>query len=131
MEIGRRGELFVMAHEKQRLIVEEGADLLSKLEHSSVIGGDGLDYNILSFENEAEIYIEVKTTIGKFSANVFFTENEFNTMNRYAGRYYLYRVYEFDEASNTGQILIFKGKEMIESYFNFSSKVYVLMQKTQ
>ena len=131
MEIGRRGELFVMEHEKQRLIVEEGADFLSRLEHSSVVRGDGLGYDVLSFDNEAEIYIEVKTTTGKFSANVFFTENEFNTMNRYADRYYLYRVYEFDQTSNTGQILIFKGKKMIESYFDFSPKVYVLTQKTE
>lgn len=131
MEIGRRGELFVMEHEKNRLIAEDGADFLSKLEHSSLVRGDGLGYDILSIDNEAEIYIEVKTTTGKFSSGIFFTENEFNTMSRYEGRYYLYRVYEFDEVNNTGQILIFKGREMIESYFDFSPKVYVLTQKKE
>lgn len=131
MEIGKKGELFVMEHEKQRLILEEGADYSSKLEHSSVVRGDGLGYDILSYENDKEIYIEVKTTTGKFSSNVFFTENEFNTMSRYVERYYLYRVYEFNEETNIGQIIIFKGKEMIESYFDFSPKVYVLTQKSE
>ncbi|MEK7723083.1 MAG: DUF3883 domain-containing protein [Acidobacteriota bacterium] len=128
LEIGMKGEFLVMDYERQRLM-NEGEIPDERLEHSSVEIGDGLGYDIRSFEDGKEIYIEVKTTTGSFWSNLFFTENEFEKMNQYDEQYYLYRVCEFNVDTNSGELFIFKGKDFINSYFDFKSKMYVLTPK--
>lgn len=130
MDIGRKGELLVMEYEKQRLIDEE-ENVEKRLRHTSVEDGDGYGYDICSFENDKKIFIEVKTTTGSFWSNLFFTQNEFDVMNKYDEEYYLYRVCNFDTETNLGELFIFKGKEMINSFFEFQSKVYVLTDKNK
>ena len=128
MEIGFKGELLVLEYERQR-IIEEGENPKNKIRHISVEDGDGFGYDICSFENGKEIYIEVKTTTGSFWSNLFFTQNEYSKMDKYGEQYYLYRVCRFDLESNQGELFIFKGKDFIIKYFNFESKVYVLTEK--
>lgn len=128
LEIGMKGELLVMEHERQRLL-EGGENPDAMLRHKSVSDGDGFGYDILSFENGKEIYIEVKTTTGSFWSNLFFTQNEYEKMNEFEEQYYLYRICNLDLETNKGDLFIFAGKEMIDLFFDFKSKMYVLTQK--
>src|ERR1043166_6864573 len=61
--LGRAGEELVLQYEAQRLH-KAGADRLAgKIEHVSVTKGDGLGFDVLSFEADGqERLIEVKTT---------------------------------------------------------------------
>lgn len=128
LEIGMKGELLAMEHERRKLI-EEGENPDIRLKHKSVIDGDGFGYDILSFENGQEIYIEVKTTTGSFWSNLFFTQNEYEKMLDFGEQYHLYRICNLDLETNKGDLFVFNGEKMINSYFDFKSKVYVLTQK--
>ncbi|HQU83486.1 MAG TPA: DUF3883 domain-containing protein [Pyrinomonadaceae bacterium] len=127
IEIGEKGELLAMDFERQRLIQE--GNLNNAPIHAAKEIGDGLGYDIISFEGDKKIYIEVKSTTGSFWSNLFFTENEFKVMEEFDEEYYLYRIWNLDINDNTADIIIFKGKQIILSYFNFETKVYVLTQK--
>jgi hypothetical protein len=63
-KLGRAGEEFVVGRERWNLRSQGRADLAEKVEWVSDTRGDGLGYDILSFDpaTGAEIYIEVKTT---------------------------------------------------------------------
>ena len=69
LENGLEGEKFVLEIEKQRLLSHENVKLREKVEeikHVSQVDGDGLGYDILSYDMIddciKEIYIEVKST---------------------------------------------------------------------
>lgn len=55
------------------------------------------------------MYIEVKTTTGEEDASFYISANELEKSRRYAGNYYLYRVYEFNMKTVTGQYSIRHG----------------------
>ena len=61
--LGRAGELFVLELESRRLHAEGKKALSARVEHVAASQGDGLGYDVLSFEsNGRERLIEVKTT---------------------------------------------------------------------
>lgn len=61
--IGDIGEQLVLLYEQQRLIRNNKAELAKKIEHSSAIYGDGLGYDLISYDVFGnKIYIEVKAT---------------------------------------------------------------------
>ena len=61
--IGDMGEDVVIMYETQRLKNSAHSDYADLIEHSSVIIGDGLGYDIVSYQEDgSKIYIEVKTT---------------------------------------------------------------------
>ena len=124
IKVGLAGELFALKYERARLVDEEGESFLSLLEHSSIIQGDGLGYDIVSSKSGEKIYIEVKTTTGKFWDNLIFTANEFDKMNEFGHQYCIYRVYEFDEGQGKGKIARFYGMETILETFDFMPRDY-------
>ena len=126
MKIGKKGELLVLEYERKRILREEGKEFLDRLKHVSVAQGDGLGYDILSFESGTDIYIEVKTTTGKFSSELFFSENEKKVMEDYDSKYYLYRVYRYDAKNRINKLRILKGRAHIESVFDFNPHSYRL-----
>ena len=72
--------------------------------------GDGLGYDILSYDNEGkEMYIEVKTTTGKEKSDFFITANELLKSEEKKEKFYLYRVYDFDMKTKQGRISIRQG----------------------
>jgi hypothetical protein len=100
--IGDAGEEFVLRHERKK-VLEYGIDLVP--ERKSLTEGDGLGYDILSYdENGNEIFIEVKTTTGKEDARFYITANELKKSDEVGDAYRLYRVYEFDKVEETGKI---------------------------
>ena len=103
--IGLKGEQFVMVHERNRL---KELGIKYDVEHSAIVRGDGLGYDILSVEDDGvtKRYIEVKTTTGSENQPFFFTDNELRVSQQNKDHYYLYRVYNYDEESNSGSIAI-------------------------
>lgn len=105
--IGDLGELLVLKFERERLIA-----LGSKKqpEHIAKTKGDGLGYDILSFnESDKEIYIEVKTTTGGYDTPFFITQNELEKSIKEGERFYLYRLYNYDEETDTAMCQIKQG----------------------
>ena len=96
--------------EKQKLMDCGRTDLTSRVRRVSVVEGDGLGYDILSYdENGNELYIEVKTTTGSFSQPFYMSANELECSRRDSVKYRLYRVYQFDPKQNSASVAVFSG----------------------
>jgi hypothetical protein len=94
--LGRAGELLVLEVEHRRLWEAGERALAERIDHVSDSRGDGLGYDILSFEQSGrERLIEVKTTrFGAFTP-FFASSNEVKVSAEHADQYALYRVFEF------------------------------------
>ena len=98
---GLDGEIRVLAYEKARLSsVKELHSEVDKIRHISKEEGDGLGYDILSFDlidgRIQEIYIEVKTTNGDITTPFFMTVNEIEFAKEKQIQYRIYRLYKGD-----------------------------------
>ena len=102
---------------------------MEKIEHSSKVIGDGLGYDIKSFDRRGEtVYIEVKTTKGEFWTNLMFTRNELDFAKQNSSQFLLYRVYAFDEETRSGELYI-GSYEVIDSYFSFEPQSFAAKPK--
>lgn len=96
--LGEAGELFVLELEAQRLHGLGKKKLANRIEHVSITQGDGLGYDVLSFEEDGrERLIEVKTTAFDELTPFFVSRNELARSNADAAFYQLYRVFDFRE----------------------------------
>lgn len=130
LKIGKRGEEFVYQYEQEKLKRLELEHLVEEIEHSSKVIGDGLGYDIKSFNRRGEpVYIEVKTTKGEFWSNLIFTRNELDFAKQNSQQFLLYRVYNFDEETGSGELYI-GSYEVIETYFSFEPQSFVAKQKS-
>ena len=96
--LGLAGEEFVINFERARLIHAGAEKLASKIEHVSKEKGDGVGFDILSYEKSGDDrLIEVKTT--KYGAHTpfYISRNELEVSKRESTRYHLYRVFGFRE----------------------------------
>jgi len=108
--IGDLGELWVLKHEKDFLEKNGKIELAKKIIHSAKNKGDGLGYDILSYDlNGEKKYIEVKTTKGSKNTTFFISRNELERSKIEKDNYFLYRVYDFNEEIGEGKILKIKG----------------------
>ena len=90
-QLGRLGEQFTLQVERQRLTEAGRNDLASKVEWVSETWGDGVGFDVLSFDDEGERYLEVKTTgMGKYFPFLV-TDNELRCSEDLTGRFDLYR----------------------------------------
>lgn len=94
--LGAAGEHFVLELEARRLHAAGKRSLADRVEHVAATKGDGLGYDIYSFEEDGrERLIEVKTTsFGKLTP-FFVTRNELRRSEADAPSFHLYRVFEF------------------------------------
>jgi len=98
-KLGRLGEEFVEAYERQRLMDVGRPDLAGKVERISETRGDGAGYDVLSFEDDgAERYIEVKTTNSGKNYPFYISTNELDFSEDFSEKYYLYRVFNFKKS---------------------------------
>ncbi|MET0621404.1 MAG: DUF3883 domain-containing protein [Pyrinomonadaceae bacterium] len=98
-KLGRLGEEFVEAYERQRLMEVGKSDLAKKVERISETRGDGAGYDVLSFEDDGtERYIEVKTTNSGKNYPFYISANELDFSEDFAEKYYLYRVFNFKKS---------------------------------
>jgi Domain of unknown function (DUF3883) len=98
--LGRLGEEFVVEVERYRLRALGRDDLAGKVDWVAETVGDGLGFDVLSFDegDGSERLLEVKTTgLGKsFPFRV--TANEVRCSESTAGKYHLYRVFDFSRS---------------------------------
>lgn len=99
-QLGERAEAFVLRMERQRLTSQGRPDLAAEVEWSSDVRGDGLGYDIRSFDasGDQERFLEVKATNSGKYLPFFISENERAFSNDYSDAFRLYRVYEFTKA---------------------------------
>ena len=70
----------------------------------------GAGYDIASFDKMgAEKYIEVKTTTGPGESDFFVTAAEVVFSERNSERYRLYRVFNYNETTDTGECYVLEG----------------------
>jgi hypothetical protein len=94
--LGRAGEELVVNYERARLIHAGKGKLADRVEHVAVTQGDGLGFDVRSFEADGgDRLIEVKTTTyGKY-VPFFVTRNELQVSREEAETYQLYRLFHF------------------------------------
>lgn len=105
--IGDLGELLVLKYEQAKM-----KTLSSKKqpEHIAKTKGDGEGYDILSYDKSGEeIFIEVKTTTGNYDTPFFITRNELEKSINEKEKFYLYRLYNFDEKEDTAEFYLEQG----------------------
>jgi len=97
--LGLAGEKFVLQYERWRLLQAGAGQLAERVEHASVSKGDGLGYDILSFEPDGrERYVEVKTTAFGGTTPFFVSANEAEFARQKRDRFALCRVFDFRES---------------------------------
>jgi len=106
--LGRLGEQFTLEVERRRLMGVGRDDLAAKVEWVAETCGDGLGFDVLSFDggDDSEWWIEVKTTgLGKYFPFVV-TANEVRCSEDLPDRFYLYRVFDF---ARRPRVYVLKG----------------------
>jgi hypothetical protein len=94
--LGRAGEELVVRFERERLLRAGKHGLAERIEHVARTRGDGLGYDIQSFEEDGrDRLIEVKTTRFGALTPFFATRNEVELSEERQGDYQLYRLYSF------------------------------------
>lgn len=107
--LGNAGEEFVYQYEREK-VQKLKLPKEKQVKRKSVTEGDGLGYDILSYDEHGnEMFTEVKTTTGAENGTLFITANELEMSEQNPENYYLYRVYNFDAASMKGDLSIRKG----------------------
>lgn len=108
--IGDLGELFVIKLEKEKLIQANKPKLAKKVAHHAKDLGDGLGYDVLSFDAEgSKMFIEVKATKSAKNTPFFITRNELERSKQEQDNFFIYRVYNFNDEILKGDVLILKG----------------------
>lgn len=97
--LGLAGEEFVVQLEHWRLNQIGMSKLADRVEHVSQTKGDGLGYDVLSFEADGrERLIEVKTTSFARETPFFVTKGELELSQEMHDQFRLYRLFEFRQS---------------------------------
>lgn len=97
--LGIAGEEFVVQFEHWRLFQLGQRRLADKVEHVAKTKGDGLGYDVLSFETDGkERLIEVKTTAFGRETPFFVSNGEIALSKQAGDQFHLYRLFEFRKA---------------------------------
>ncbi len=103
-DLGLAGEEAVVRWERERLERAGYPRLARRVRHVSVDEGDGLGYDILSFDpGGEERFIEVKTTRQGVEWPFLVSRNEVEFSSEEADRFSLYRVFDFGKAPRAGE----------------------------
>ncbi len=115
---GNKAEELVFEYEKLRLAKLGYNNLIDKIEHVSKTKGDGLGYDILSYdivdENIVPIYIEVKGTTMDERSPFDISKNELEVASTHGKNYRIYRVSSLGDA--VAKCFIIDGEEMFEKF---------------
>jgi hypothetical protein len=97
--LGLAGEMFALDVEHRRLREAGRRDLADRIEHVSQTRGDGLGYDILSFDiDDRERLIEVKTTSFGPMTPFFASKREVAVSEERSTHFSVYRVFKFRES---------------------------------
>lgn len=101
--LGLAGELAVARREQSFLHSIGLTKLADRVEHVAQTKGDGLGYDVLSFDPTGrEKWIEVKTTRYSIDVPFFVTRGEVRVSSSSPELYHLYRLYGFGSPKGTG-----------------------------
>lgn len=106
-DLGRAGEEFVVAYEKWVLTQAGRADLAARVQWISKEQGDGLGYDVASFDHvdHEPMVIEVKTTNAGAELSFYVSNNELKQSKEMESRYRLYRVFNFSKAPQFYEVI--------------------------
>jgi hypothetical protein len=94
--LGSAGEDFAVCFERWRLVACGHERLAEKIEHVSKTRGDGLGFDVLSFNLDgSERFIEVKTTNFGRETPFFLSQRELALSRNEKNAFHLYRIFEF------------------------------------
>ena len=123
---GTFGEILIYNDEVARM-AELG--ITKKVDHVAMTQGDGLGYDIVSFDEKGnELYIEVKTTTAKKVDGFYLTPKELEIVKDKGANYRLYRVYNLNMADGTYSVEIFTSEEIL-TMFDIKAVSYVALKK--
>ena len=106
-KLGAAGEEFVMEYERSRLREAGKRSLAERIDRVSLSIGDGLGYDILSFETSGrERLIEVKTTSFGPMTPFFASTKEVTVSERRPSEFNLYRVFRY---GHEAQLFVLEG----------------------
>ena len=97
--LGHAGEVFALAFERWRLVQLGVGQLADQVKHAALDEGDGLGYDIRSFDLDGQPrFIEVKTTAFGERTPFFVSANEARFARDHGDRFHFYRLFEFRTA---------------------------------
>jgi hypothetical protein len=118
--LGLAGEEFVASYEHWRLANSGHPRLADRVEHVSKTQGDGLGYDVLSFDaNGRERFIEVKTTAFAKETPFFITRNELAFSQEAREQFHLCRLFEFRQSPK-----LFSLKGQLEDHCRLDPVTY-------
>jgi hypothetical protein len=124
-KLGVQGEKFAFDIEVAHLREIGRDDLAERVEWVARIQGDGLGYDIRSYDDLGrEKFIEVKTTRGPKSMPFLFTANELDCANELRGQYWIYRLFRFGSGTR-----LYRTSGSIGDHFIVRPKVFVAVAK--
>lgn len=113
-KLGTFGECLILKDEENKLL-DKG--ISKPVEHVAITKGDGLGYDILSYdEYNNEIFIEVKTTKSNMIENFYLTAKELEICRDKKKQFKLYRVYNLNMSLKTYNVEVFDGEELLKIF---------------
>lgn len=118
--LGKAGERFIVQYEQWRLETAGFGQLANQVDHVAETQGDGLGYDVLSFETDGrKRYIEVKTTAHDAATPFFVSLNELEFSREQSERFRLYRLFHFRTAPK-----FFELSGLIEQHCHLDTATY-------
>jgi hypothetical protein len=118
--LGLAGEKLVVQYERWCLSALGEPKLAKKIEHVSVTQGDGLGFDVLSFDvNGREKLIEVKTTSFGRETPFFITRSEVSLSQSKSDLFHIYRLFDFRKDP---RLFSFRGP--VEKHCNLDPVTY-------
>jgi len=109
-DIGYLGERWVVRYEIEKLKKANKNNISKKVKHTSIEEGDGTGFDIQSFDIKGnQIFIEVKTTKGGRNSTFYITRNELERSKIEKDKYYIYRLYNYNESDDYADLFIING----------------------
>jgi hypothetical protein len=105
--VGDGGEDLVMQYEAEKLA---NLGIRKKPEHIARSKGDGLGYDILSYDEDGNpMFIEVKTTKSGSKTSFYVTINELTCSMENKENYYLYRLFDYEPKKDKAKMKVARG----------------------
>lgn len=130
--LGDAGENFALEWERNRLReLNVSYNILDEVVHFSRKYGDGAGYDILSRKGKEYdlLYIEVKTTKGGLDTPFYMSENEKSFIEIYKENTQIYRVYNYNQETNVGEIEIITYEDLMQN-FDFNPITYKVTKRS-
>lgn len=131
-KIGDVGEKLAVEAEKRRLIQEGHKELAERVVHVSVVIGDGLGYDIQSFQKNGnryeEKYIEVKATTGGINKPFDISANEVKVSAEKGKQYSIYRF--FGIGNGVENIKYYEVQGSVSEMFDLEATMYKAYNKS-